>query len=99
MSNSQERMTQIINENRGTKMRFIDKEPLQMKEYIVHGGGTSAIQTLKTRLNMHRVYGNFKGGYEIPRLCPHCLLEEDTTEHLLLCPYFGQANLSTEGSS
>ena len=24
-------------------MRFIDKEPLQMKEYIVHGGGTSAI--------------------------------------------------------
>ena len=55
-----------------------------------------SIQTLKTRLNMHRVYGNFKGGYEIPRLCPHCLLEEDTTEHLLLCPYFGQTNLSTE---
>jgi hypothetical protein len=79
-----ERMERAINESKGTKMRFIDDGPLEMKGYIAHGGGTIAIQTLKIRLNMlHWVYGNFKGDLELPRLCPHCHLADDTTEHLL----------------
>ena len=67
-----------------------------MKQYIVDGGGTDAIKTLKIRLNMHRVFGNYKGDYELPRLCPHCQQEDDTTEHLILCTYFGESSLTEQ---
>ena len=91
------RMEGLIAENKGaTKMRFIDNGPLQMKEYISNGGGTDAIQTLKTRLNMQRVFANFKGDLELPRLCPYCKLVDDTTEHLLQCTYFGETNFTAE---
>ena len=46
----------------------------------------SATQVMKTRLNMLPIYGNYKHDLSIPRPCPLCKLEDDTTEHMILCP-------------
>ena len=45
---------------------------------------------------MIHIYGNYKGDYQIPRLCPHCHQEDDTTEHLISCTALGTSNLSPE---
>ena len=47
-------------------------------------------------MNMQYIYGNYKGDYELPRLCPHCRQVDDTTEHLLTCTYFGQTSLTED---
>jgi hypothetical protein len=72
-----------------TKMRFINCGEFEIKDYITNGCGFDALKTLKTRLNMHEIYGNYKGNYELSRLCPHCQTEDDTTEHLLMCAALG----------
>ena len=35
------------------------------------------------------MYDNYKGDYRLPRMCPHCEQEEDTTEHLVECEALG----------
>ena len=59
------------------------------KEYIDNMAGSEALKTLKTRLNMQPVYGNYKGDLTKPRLCQYCEEEDDTTEHLVSCNVFG----------
>ena len=55
--------------------------------------GFSAMQVIKTRLNMLPVYGNFKGDLTLPRLCMWCNEEDDTTEHFLTCSSMGVCNI------
>ena len=57
--------------------------------------GSQALKTLKTRLNMQPVYGNFKGDLSKPRLCQYCMDADDTTEHLISCKTLG-SNFSTD---
>ena len=85
----------IATKNGSTKMRFSSCSSFQMKSYVKFGDGNSILQTLKTRLNMWE-YGNFEGNYRLPRLCPHCQKEDDTTEHLILCPALGPRNFAAE---
>ena len=94
-----EKMTERVNHLKqiSTKMRFINYSPnYGIKKYIIHNTGTDALHTIKTRMNMQEIYGNFKGNLKLPRLCPHCVLEDDTTEHLLECTYFGPTSLSRD---
>ena len=76
------------------KMRFLNCEEFKLRQYIKDGEGNDAIQALKTRLNMRELYGNYKGDYTLPRLCPYCQKEEDTTEHLVDCSVFGSTYLT-----
>ena len=73
-----------------TKLRFITSpQQLKRREYIDNMAGSEALKTLKTRLNMQPVYGNYKGDLTKPRLCQYCEEEDDTTEHLVSCNVFG----------
>jgi hypothetical protein len=56
--------------------------------------GSDAMKTLKTRLNMIPIYGNFRGDVCLRRLCVHCKEQEDTTEHLVSCKVFGNNNIN-----
>ena len=93
-----ERMNKLMKDSKGRykKMRFLNCEKFELKEYIKFGNGHDAIQALKTRLNMQEIYGNYKGNYELPRICPHCEEEDDTTEHLITCPVFVPTNIDVD---
>ena len=68
------------------KMRFVRKQTtFNKREYVEEMDANSAIQVMKTRLNMLPLYGNYKHDLTIPRPCPLCKLEDDTTEHMILC--------------
>ena len=56
--------------------------------------GNDAIQTIKTRLNMLQVYGNYKSDLSKRRLCPHFEEEDDTTEHLVSCNVLNITNVN-----
>ena len=86
----------IATKNGSKKMRFSSCNTFERKPYVIHGSGKNTIWTIKTRLNMWEVYGNYKGNYKLPRVCPHCDLEEDTTEHLLMCSALGPSQFTTE---
>ena len=58
--------------------------------------GFECLQTIKTRLNMLPVYGNYKADLTMERLCPHCKKEDDTTEHLINCEKLGTTILQEE---
>ena len=90
------RMQCAINteKKKSSKMRFLNGDELQLRDYIKWGRGNEVLQTIKTRLNMQEIYANYKGNCELPRLCPHCQLEDDTTEHLVECDALGGSNLS-----
>ena len=61
---------------------------LERKKYIQNLSGTEVLKTLKTRLNMQPIYGNFKCDITKERLCQHCNEKDDTTEHLISCKIF-----------
>ena len=86
-----ERMVGVIHKSlHMTKLRFICKPTkLEVKKYIEILPGTESLKTLKTRLNMQPVYGNYKGDISKQRLCQYCNKADDTTEHLLCCKTFG----------
>ena len=86
-----DRMKGVVNatKNGSTKMRFVSCNSFQMKTYVKFGAGNNVLSIMKTRLNMWEIYGNYKGDYKLPRLCPHCVAEDDTTEHLVVCPALG----------
>ena len=76
----------IKNAMRMTKSRFQGvSSTLERKKYILNLPGTESLKTMKTRLNMQPVYGNFKCDITKERLCQHCGEEDDTTEHLVSC--------------
>ena len=77
-------------------MRFTNGEEFKTKDYITYGSGFDVLQTLKIRLNMHKIYGNYKANYELPRLCPHCQTVDDTTEHLIMCSALGPSTFVRE---
>ena len=56
----------------------------------------SATQVMKTRLNMLPIYGNYKHDLSLPRPCPLCKREDDTTEHMILCREVGCDNIALE---
>ena len=85
-----ERMLQLVTESASTKkMRFVRTDGVfSRKLYIQRMKGAEAIKTLKTRLNMIPIYGNYKGDVTVKRTCLHCKMEDDTTEHLISCKVF-----------
>ena len=91
-----ERMKKIVNQQLHlTKMRFMKPvEQFGRKTYIQKMDATSSIQVLRTRLNMLRVYGNYKGDLALPRPCPLCKAVDDTTEHLVSCNEIENDNIS-----
>ena len=90
------RMTDVLiaSKKKLKKMRFLNCETFQLKKYIKFGGGNDALDALKTRLNMRKVYGNYKGDHTLSRMCPYCDDVEDTTEHLIECSVFGATLLT-----
>ena len=93
-----ERMTSIMKEakDRYKKMRFLNCDVFELKEYVKWGRGKDVLDALKTRLNMQEIYANYKGNYMLSRMCPYCQEEEDTTEHLICCTAFGHSNFTDE---
>ena len=79
------------------KLRFIRRQSnFNRNEYVVEMDASSAIQVMKTRLNMLPIYGNYKHDLSIPRSCPLCKGEDDTTEHMILCPEVENDNITPE---
>ena len=79
-----------------TKMRFISNYEFKRKDYVNKMGGYECMLTLKTRLNMLPVFANYKGDVTKEKICVHCKLEEDNTEHLLECRQLGETILKKE---
>ena len=79
-----------------TKLRFIAEPRSERKGYITTLDGVECLHTLKTRLNMLRIYGNYKGDSSLDTVCCYCKEEEDKTEHLLECKGFGDTLLKRE---
>ena len=85
-----------------TKLRFLTKpiKSIIRKDYIVKLKGSEATQALRSRLNMIPIYDNYHNNITLRRLCPHCEVEDDTTEHLVSCKVFHstitEANLREE---
>ena len=79
-----------------TKMRFIRNYEFKRKDYVNKMGGYECMLTLKTRLNMLPVFANYKGDVTKEKICVHCKLEEDNTEHLLECRQLGETILKKE---
>ena len=86
------RMTQLVRAKSETmsKMRFTKEgaDEFGRKRYIIDMTGTEALKSLKIRLNMIPIYGNFRGDIYLRRQCIHCRENDDTTEHLILCRIF-----------
>ena len=77
------------------KMRFVG-EPAEFvrKPYVINLRGKETIEALRLKLNMVVIYDNYHGDVTIRRLCPHCELHDDTTEHLVDCPVLS-SNISS----
>lgn len=89
-------MIDTISQLKMSKMRFVKKQTeFQRKPYVIKMDATSATQVIKTRLNMIRIYGNYKGDLTLPRPCPLCKMEDDTTEHLVSCQELGINGFTT----
>ncbi len=87
----------LRNTKRTTKLRFLTpSDTFERKRYFKTMSGSSAVQVLKTRLNMLPVYGNYKHDLSLRRLCVLCHQEDDTTEHLLTCNVLGVNNISPD---
>jgi len=71
-------------ECRKTKMRFIEDDEYEQKEYVKKSNVTTSKQIMKTRLNMINLKSNFKGS-SIDQRCTACKKENETTEHVLRC--------------
>ena len=67
-----------------TKVRFIQSNQWERKEYINEAHGSLASEIIKIRLNMSHVKINYKRD-NTDIMCPRCNVQEDTTEHVLLC--------------
>ena len=86
-SNIDVKMVETVNNQlHMKKLRFIRQQSgFYRKNYVVVMDAKSAVQVMKTRLNMLPIYGNYKHDLSKPRPCPLCKLTDDTTEHMILC--------------
>ena len=89
------RMIQKAAENM-TKLRFVKGSEFGRKPYLDGMDGHASLEILKTRLNMQRVYKNYKADMKLNKMCPYCGTEEDGTEHLVDCQEFGRTMLTSE---
>ena len=78
------------------KMRFIQSGNFQRQEYVKKMSGFACLETMKTRLNMVKVYGNYKSDLSLERLCPYCKEEDDTTEHMIQCEALGKTTITAD---
>ena len=78
-----------IRNNKKTKLRFINGNKFEMKEYL---GCEEASSLLKLKLNMVDLRANYKGKYT-DSLCRRCGSHEEYIEHLWDCPSFYQKPL------
>ena len=58
--------------------------------------GQDTLQTIKTRLNMIPIYGNYKSDINKERFCQR---EDDVTEHLITCTEWGMSNFKPDDLS
>lgn len=93
-----EKMTEHINKaaDQMKKLRFIQPGQFERQEYVKKLSGFACLETMKTRLNMLPVYGNFKADLTLERLCPYCKAEDDTTEHIIECTELGRTSLTVD---
>ena len=68
----------------GTKMRFLASHNYEKQDYLEKLPHDLAILIIKLRLNMIKAKANFKNSYSNIQ-CDMCE-EEETTEHILICP-------------
>jgi hypothetical protein len=70
-----------------SKMASVNYETLKIQPYFIDGslnsGDVKLLFSLRTR--MVNVRCNYKNSYDI-HCCPLCESDEDTQEHLLVCP-------------
>ena len=78
-----------IRNNKKTKLRFINGNKFEIKEYL---GCEEASSVLKLKLNMVDLRANYKGKYT-DSLCRRCGSHEEYIEHLWNCPSFYQKPL------
>ena len=79
------------------KMRFVCQQTkFNRSKYVVDMDAKSAIQVMKTRLNMLPIYGNFRNDLSMSRPCPLCKLDDDTTEHMISCREVENDNIAPD---
>ena len=60
------------------KLRFLGQQKeFERKKYIIQIDADSAVQVMKTRLNMLLIYDNYKGDVSLSRPCPLCSMADD----------------------
>ena len=69
-----------------TKLRFVQQVQFRQAPYFERYGSEDVNLILKLRLNMVNIHANYKGDITKKRLCVHCNISRDTTEHLVQCP-------------
>ena len=67
------------------KLRFTKQ--FKRQEYIEKCSMKKVKKIMKLRLNMIELKDNFKGKYE-DKICPACRMENETTEHVMICPEY-----------
>ena len=68
-----------------TKLRNIEEDKYEMKQYMKKGTLNECKESLKIRLNMIETRASFKGRYGEDIQCKACEEKEETTEHILEC--------------
>ena len=71
-----------------TKLRHLRNKPFAMEDYVASCDAETVGRIMRIRLNMVDTKSNYKGMYK-DTSCVVCG-EEETTEHLLECKYYGQ---------
>ena len=84
VSDSSSILTDEVQNNNKTKLKFIQYGKLKMKDYIKHKDGA---MLLKLKLNMDDIKANYKGKYESIS-CRRCGESEETMEHIWQCRKF-----------
>ena len=85
----------LLGENK-TKLRFIDKSSFQRAQYINDASSVLAYKIIKIRLNMEDLKSNFPSSRDDNCICTLCLLDKETTEHVLTCKEVNRPSLSVE---
>ena len=81
-------------EGKGTKTKLRWITPGKLQQYLKECSVREASQMMKVRLHMVNIKGNYGGG-----TCRKCGVEEETTEHVLLCLTDGKMHAAEEWTS
>ena len=85
----------LLGENK-TKLRFIHKSSFQRAQYIDDASSVLTYKIIKIRLNMEDLKSNFQSSRDNNCVCTLCLLDQETTEHVLTCKEVNRPSLSVE---